>query len=172
MVAKLAKSKFITLLAAAVVSTATMSPVTASADGRGFDGNGDGPGWDRGHNAQVYRHWQRGQNRHWNKRHRPRVEYRHRGNNAAAAAILGIAGAAIIGGALAATPRVQREYYVVPQNPYPPQPAYRPRVTTYQSFEPWTRGWYEWCDANYRSFNPQKGTFRGYDGLDHFCVPK
>jgi len=50
-----------------------------------------------------------------------------------------------------------------------------PRVITYKdtvSLEPWSRGWYEYCGQKYRSFNPQKGTFRGYDGQDHFCVPK
>ena len=50
-----------------------------------------------------------------------------------------------------------------------------PNVITYRdtvSLEPWTPGWREWCDNRYRSFNPQTGTYRGYDGLDHFCVPK
>jgi len=50
-----------------------------------------------------------------------------------------------------------------------------PEVITYQgsaSLEPWTPGWREWCSNRYRSFNAQTGTFRGYDGLDHFCVPK
>jgi len=37
-------------------------------------------------------------------------------------------------------------------------------------FEPWTRDWYRYCSARYRSFDPQTGTFRGYDGYDHFCV--
>ena len=50
-----------------------------------------------------------------------------------------------------------------------------PRVITYNepySLEPWTPGWREWCENRYRSFNASTGTFRGYDGLDHFCVPK
>lgn len=53
--------------------------------------------------------------------------------------------------------------------------ASEPQVITFNdpaSLEPWTPGWHEWCSQNYRSFNPQRGTFRGYDGLDHFCVPK
>lgn len=36
--------------------------------------------------------------------------------------------------------------------------------------EPWTHDWYRYCMARYRSFDPQTGTFRGYDGYDHFCV--
>lgn len=50
-----------------------------------------------------------------------------------------------------------------------------PQVVTFNdptNLQPWTPGWREWCDNRYRSFNPTTGTFRGYDGLDHFCVPK
>ncbi len=50
-----------------------------------------------------------------------------------------------------------------------------PSVVTFNDpsdLQPWTPGWREWCDNRYRSFNPTTGTFRGYDGLDHFCVPK
>ncbi len=49
-----------------------------------------------------------------------------------------------------------------------------PRVVTYEdtvSLEPWSQGWYDYCGQKYRSFNPQRGTFRGFDGQDHFCVP-
>ena len=50
-----------------------------------------------------------------------------------------------------------------------------PQVITFDetnSLEPWTPGWEEWCTNRYRSFNINTGTYRGYDGLDHFCVPK
>ncbi len=65
----------------------------------------------------------------------------------------------------------------VPLNDYQTQPSVSndPHVITFDetaSLEPWTAGWREWCINRYRSFNPQTGTFRGYDGLDHFCVPK
>ena len=40
-----------------------------------------------------------------------------------------------------------------------------------QALEPWSDAWLRACDARYRSFNPSTGTFRGYDGQDHFCVP-
>lgn len=70
--------------------------------------------------------------------------------------------------------RVQLDRYGSPISRAPN--AYKePEVITYQgsaSLEPWTPGWREWCSNRYRSFNAQTGTFRGYDGLDHFCVPK
>jgi len=50
-----------------------------------------------------------------------------------------------------------------------------PQVITYQdsaSLEPWSAGWLEYCDNRYRSFDRQSGTFMGYDGQRHFCVPK
>lgn len=53
-----------------------------------------------------------------------------------------------------------------------------PKVITYNdsiasaSFEPWTQKWQNYCSNKYRSFNPNTGTFRGYDGLNHFCVAK
>lgn len=50
-----------------------------------------------------------------------------------------------------------------------------PEVITYRdtvSLEPWSPGWRNWCANRYRSFNQRTGTFRGYDGFDHFCVPK
>lgn len=40
------------------------------------------------------------------------------------------------------------------------------------TYEPWTREWALWCDAKYRSFDIKTGTYRGYDGRDHFCIVK
>lgn len=37
---------------------------------------------------------------------------------------------------------------------------------------PWTQNWYQYCQNRYRSFNPTTGTFRGYDGKDHFCIAR
>lgn len=57
----------------------------------------------------------------------------------------------------------------------PQQRFDEPEVITFRdtaSLEPWSAGWREWCSNRYRSFNAQTGTFRGFDGLDHFCVPK
>ena len=38
--------------------------------------------------------------------------------------------------------------------------------------QPRTQGWYDYCARTYRSFNPQTGTYRGYDGRDHPCVAR
>lgn len=53
---------------------------------------------------------------------------------------------------------------------YPPAPYGGASVAYGGQIEPWTRDWYQYCATRYRSFDPQTGTFRGYDGYDHFCV--
>jgi Ni/Co efflux regulator RcnB len=78
----------------------------------------------------------------------------------------------IIGGAIANQPRYEeRRVYVEPD--YYPEPE--PRVIYRQpvvvpSYEPWTQSWYDYCARRYRSFNPNSGTFVGYDGREHFCT--
>lgn len=37
-------------------------------------------------------------------------------------------------------------------------------------YEAGSPAWFEWCESRYRSFNPRTGTYRGYDGRDHYCV--
>ncbi len=64
--------------------------------------------------------------------------------------------------------------------PYPVPPSARrnsgPRVVTYDesvgggSLEPWTPGWVDYCSDKYRTFDARTGTYKGYDGLKHFCV--
>lgn len=80
--------------------------------------------------------------------------HRHHRGSAAAAGVIGLATGAIIAGALS-QPRTVTVYE---------EPVYyggRPR--------PWTPSWYAYCDNRYRSFNPDTGTFTGYDGRTHFC---
>ena len=63
----------------------------------------------------------------------------------------------------------------VPLDQYSGYNGSGPEVITFNDpadLQPWTPGWREWCHNRYRSFNQNTGTFRGYDGLDHFCVPK
>jgi hypothetical protein len=157
------------LVTACAVSATALSPLAsapaAAGDGSRLVGSRCHDLRDCGgrYPTDIYRY--KGPKRH-HHRH-DRVE-----NDAAAAAIIGLAGAAILFGALSNSNPPVREYRVAP-NPYPPAPARGPNVITYESsLEPWSPGWYRWCDARYRSFNPQTGTFRGYDGLDHFCVPR
>jgi len=49
------------------------------------------------------------------------------------------------------------------------QPA-APRPVRGGYLEPWTQSWFNYCSDQYRSFNASTGTYRGYDGRDHFCV--
>lgn len=115
-----------------------------------------------------------------------------RNADALIAGAIGLAAGAIIIGALTEQNRPRRVYrervydqpiydepvYVEPdEDYYPPQPkprvVRRPQVIYSDDyagdFAPWTRGWYQYCAARYRSFNPERGTYRGFDGLNHFC---
>ncbi|PIT69987.1 BA14K family protein [Bartonella tribocorum] len=105
--------------------------------------------------------------------------------DALAAGILGLAAGAILGNVLKKPEQPQIIYQPVPQGQVVyqevPQVVYQEvpqtqiiyesqSITTYQPFhQPWTRGWLQYCKKKYRSFNPRTGTFRGYDGQDHFC---
>ncbi|WP_455481652.1 BA14K family protein [Bartonella sp. B35(2025)] len=107
--------------------------------------------------------------------HNPQIS-----NNASdtlAAGILGLAAGAVLGNILKQPQQPQIIYQAPPRNQviYQKEPqkqvVYQAQQTTgYQPIQqPWTAGWLEYCKKKYRSFNPKTGTFRGYDGLDHFC---
>jgi hypothetical protein len=81
------------------------------------------------------------------------------GWNAVGAGLLGFGVGAIVGSAL--TPR---EVYVAPP---PPRPTYY--TPAGYGPPPWTPDWYTYCYSRYRSFDPNSGTFVGYDGYEHFC---
>jgi hypothetical protein len=119
-----------------------------------------------------------------------RLRRHHRNADAFVAGAIGLAAGAIIIGALSEQNRPHRVYrervydepiYDEPviiepdEDYYPPQPRVTRRAKVIYSddyaggLEPWTRGWYQYCSARYRSFNPSRGTYRGYDGLNHFC---
>lgn len=85
--------------------------------------------------------------------------YRDNGANAVGAGLLGFGIGAIVGSAL--TPR---EVYVAPP---PPRPTYY--TPAGYGPPPWTPDWYTYCYSRYRSFDPNSGTFIGYDGYEHFC---
>jgi BA14K-like protein len=109
----------------------------------------------------------------------------HRHNqDALIAGAIGLAAGAIIIGAITESNRPRRVYqepvYIDPEDDYyPPQPRIirppvrHPKVVYYDDyaggFEPWSRDWFRYCSNRYRSFNPDTGTYRGYDGRDHFC---
>ena len=133
------KGMKIAILATAALATVIVPLTSASAD----SWRGD----------RYYRHHHGGYN----------------GGDALAAGAIGLAAGALIGGALAqpAEP-IYRDY----DDGYYRRPVrvYRevaPRY--YGGAQPWSPGWYRYCANRYRSFNPETGTFRGYDGRDYFC---
>lgn len=103
-------------------------------------------------------------------RHHQAPRHIYRNNDAAAAAIIGLGVGAIIGGAIANSHNNPRVIY----RPAPAPRHYREQHVDRVggSFEPWTKSWYRYCSNKYRSFNATTGTFRGYDGRDHFCVAR
>jgi len=139
---------------------------------------------DAGQRHGVRKHHGKQYNRN-HRRHAPVRHQKRRSNgDLIAAGIIGLAVGAIIADSASKQRQTQPTYvyrepqyspsYRQPLNTYQPRPAYRePQVIRYNervSYEPWTQAWYEYCDDRYRSFNANTGTFRGYDGKDHFCV--
>ncbi len=59
------------------------------------------------------------------------------------------------------------------------QGKHPPKVVTYDetvggnyaggTLEPWSKGWFDWCRANFRTFDGSTGTYKGFDGQRHFC---
>lgn len=112
--------------------------------------------------------------------HQKHVQKQNNGNNAVVWGIIGLAAGAIIAGS--ANNRSQQHRVITPQKRHPganhfpqaPRQTHRQKrkyqQAQQQGYAPWSRNWYNYCDNKYRSFNPSTGTFRGYDGRDHFCV--
>ena len=96
-----------------------------------------------------------GRHGYYGHRHSYYRHHRHHRNRAVVAGIAGFALGTILGQATA-HPR----YYYRPQRRY-----YR----TYYRPQPWTREWYAYCDAKYRSFDPRSGTFQPYHGRRRLC---
>jgi BA14K-like protein len=103
------------------------------------------------------------------------------GGDLVAAGVLGLAVGAIAAGVLADDPPYRPVYdepiYRDPlPRPRPHRPYYvepEPSVVYYQdqaALEPWSPEWFRYCGDRYRSFDPDTGTFTGYDGEAHFCV--
>jgi hypothetical protein len=115
--------------------------------------------------------------------HRDRRHHVERNNNdqvgaAIGAGIIGLALGAIIVGIVSdqaidhndpnqnpyRRPRPSPDRAFFPAAPAPYKASYR------GSLEPWTPGWYRYCEARYRSFNPAEGTFTTYEGERRFCI--
>jgi hypothetical protein len=104
--------------------------------------------------------------RHW--RHRHYHSYHSDGNDLAVAGILGLAAGALAVGLTSQPEPVYANPYRQPR----PRPIREYPETVYLdgALEPWSADWYNYCSDRYRSFDPQSGTFMGYDGQEHFCV--
>ena len=112
------------------------------------------------------------------RRHRHRAEQRHdRVGEAIGAGIIGLAIGAIVVGVLSD----QANAHTAAQNPYRrprpspdrdffPMPPSQYETSYSASLEPWSPGWYEYCEARYRSFRADTGTFTTYSGEKRFCV--
>lgn len=128
-------------------------------EGRHWRGGG-GPGYYRG--DRGYYGGDRGY-------YRGDRGYRHRNNNGAAiaAGVIGLGiGAAI---ASANQPRYYRDapvYYRDAPVHYRAAPR---AVYAGGRYEPWSRSWYNYCSARYRSFDGSSGTFQPYNGPRQFC---
>ncbi|MEO0329039.1 MAG: BA14K family protein [Pseudomonadota bacterium] len=148
--------------------------------------------------AHDARYYGKHKHHHHNRAaHKPRVKVikKNKKSELIAAGVIGLALGAIIASEAGknrrayapapsyAQPNYNSSGYKNYNSYYQPQPSYseyqpeyqQPQVITYEdtiSIEPWTSGWHRWCSRNYRSFNPETGTYRGYDGLNHFCVVK
>lgn len=146
---KVLKTIVLSLAVAATTLTATAGVVEAR------DRNRDG-------------YWREGDSGY--RRDRPRRHQRDR--DALVGGALGLATGVIIGGALASQPRYTEPRYVEPDYYPEPEPRviYRRQPVYTPSYEPWTQSWYDYCSQRYRSFNPQSGTYVGYDGREHFCT--
>ncbi|RCS25900.1 BA14K family protein [Phyllobacterium salinisoli] len=152
------------VLAAASVA-AVVAPLSMTTASAGDWGNRGGGGW--GHHRGGW-----GPGPAWGGR--PYYRHRNRSGDAWAAGAIGLAAGALIGSAMS-----QPQYAPPPPIIYDQPPVYggyyapAPRRVIYQrsvGFQPWSNGWYNYCSNRYRSFNPRTGTYRGYDGADHFCT--
>lgn len=142
--------KFLAVLALSASSAIAIpaAPAFAGGDGIPYANNPVNKNW-RHHGWRGGHYYGRHYGRHHYGRHHGGHYYRHRDRgNAAAALGLGLVIGAVTAGAIASNRA----------------PAYSGR-----SLEPWSRDWYRYCDNKYRSFNPRTGTYRGFDGRDHFC---
>ncbi len=147
-----AKKLSITLLTAATA----FAPLTSTIAHAGEMDFVDQLRYTDQYNRNEWRYENRGE-RHYrpNRRH----DRRYDNDSGLAIGILGLGAGAIIGGAIANS-RNPRVIYQQPSGP---------RVVSGGNYEPWTKSWYRYCSNKYRSFNASTGTYRGYDGRDHFC---
>ena len=152
------------MLPAAVPSNVPLVGVTAAkADthhrrrhgGRNFYRHGGYYGGRHGYYGGRHRYYR---DRYYRRHHR------NDGGAALAGAVIGLG----VGAALASQPRYDNDGYYGRRH-------YRaaPRRYVDNGYagrrEPWSRAWYNYCSARYRSFDARSGTFQPYHGPRQFC---
>ncbi|MCQ8781494.1 BA14K family protein [Mangrovibrevibacter kandeliae] len=133
-------------LAFAPVGVSSQSPLASISGASAAHAEGRPKPVGRSH---YYRY--RGDHGHYRGHYRGHRRYyrghrRHNGGAALGAAIIGLG----VGAAIASSPRHYERGY-----------AGHPR--------PWTREWYRYCSARYRSFDARSGTFQPYHGPRQLC---
>ena len=115
--------------------------------------------YQRNGDDDDYRRWQRDRRR-WDDREYQRWYNSRRHDHddddnrkAMIAGLFGLAAGAVIGGALSQSGSAA------------PAPAYSGQAPVYSG----SPEWYQYCASRYRSFNPQTGMYRGYDGQLRPC---
>ena len=153
----IAKKLSITLLTAATAFTPLTSGIATAGEAEFRD-----PNQPHLYRPHELRSWDGAHDRYrWD---RPRRQHRHHDNNdAIVLGIIGLGAAAIIGGAIANSNNNPRVIYRQPV---------APRAVRGGRYEPWSRSWFQYCSNKFRSFNASTGTYRGYDGRDHFCAAR
>jgi BA14K-like protein len=90
-------------------------------------------------------------------RHRRRIRRSRSRRHSRRNLFLGLGAGALIGGAIAN----QNNYY----SPPPPRVRYRGG----SGYRAWSPGWYRYCRARFRSFNPRTGYYMSYNYGLQFC---
>lgn len=90
------------------------------------------------------------------------------GGDALLGGVVGFAAGTLFGNATA-RPRYYAPAPVYVAPPPPPAVVYQP-VPVYYAPAPWTPEWYAYCGRKFGSFDPQSGTYLGYDGYRHMCL--
>lgn len=109
-------------------------------------------------------------------------------DDALALGLFGLAAGVIAGSVIASQPRYVEPDYAPPRRYVEPEyapdyeygrpgPSYTydddfppPPVRASAGAEAWSPEWYRYCQGRYRSFDPQNGTYVGYDNRRHFCT--
>lgn len=144
-----------TIIVSVAVAAATLAPLSQAYAG------------DRGHRHYYNNNWN-GANRYhrnYGRYRRPVVVDRYYNDDALLFGVLGLAAGALITGTILNNPGPG--YSQPPRDYYPAAPT---QTYAAGALEPWTDEWYRYCARKYRSFDASTGTYRGYDGYNHFCV--